>query len=189
MALYKCVLIDRLIEDTLVCLAVDKTFSRIAWIDVIMCRAWMTEIVGSSSGRLSGKTVAIKDNMHIAGVPMSCGSNFLRGFVSSCTATVVSRILDAGHMHVVFCDCVLLLTSFPGVPASMTLNDLEPQNRGFSAFCDLWLCGFVVAICRDSRMEQYSCSSSWSRHCYLVQAQTQNSLFSMCFDDVWFWLS
>jgi len=28
----------------------------------------MTEIVGASSGKLSGKTVAIKDNMHIAGV-------------------------------------------------------------------------------------------------------------------------
>ena len=63
-----------------------------------MCRAWMTEIVGASSGKLSGKTLAVKDNIHIAGVPMSCGSNFLRGFVSSCTATAVSRILDAGHM-------------------------------------------------------------------------------------------
>jgi len=58
----------------------------------------MTEITGASSGKLSGKTVAVKDNMHIAGVPMSCGSNFLRGFVSSCTATVVSRVLDAGHV-------------------------------------------------------------------------------------------
>ena len=58
----------------------------------------MTEIIGASGGKLSGKTVAVKDNMHIAGVPMSCGSNFLRGFVSSCTATVVSRVLDAGHV-------------------------------------------------------------------------------------------
>jgi len=67
-------------------------------IDVIyVCRAWMTEVVGASSGKLSGKTVAVKDNMHIAGVPMSCGSHFMRGFVSSCTATVVLRILDAGH--------------------------------------------------------------------------------------------
>jgi len=57
----------------------------------------MTEIVGASSGKLSGKTLAIKDNIHIAGVPMSCGSNFMRGLVSSTTATVVSRILDAGH--------------------------------------------------------------------------------------------
>jgi len=60
-------------------------------------RARMIEIVGASSGKLSGKTLAIKDNMHIAGVPMSCGSNFLRGFVSSSTATVVTRVLDAGQ--------------------------------------------------------------------------------------------
>jgi len=59
----------------------------------------MTEIVGASSGKLSGKTVAVKDNMHIAGVPMAFGSHFMRGFVSSCTATVVSRILDAGQTH------------------------------------------------------------------------------------------
>jgi len=57
----------------------------------------MTEIIGASGGKLSGKTLAIKDNMHIAGVPMSGGSNFLRGFVSSYTATVVTRVLDAGH--------------------------------------------------------------------------------------------
>jgi len=62
-----------------------------------LCRAWMTDIVGASKGKLSGKTVAVKDNIHIAGVPMSFGSNFMRDFVSSCTATVVSRILDAGH--------------------------------------------------------------------------------------------
>ena len=57
----------------------------------------MTDIVGASNGKLSGKTVAVKDNIHIAGVPMSFGSNFMRGFMSSCTATVVSRVLDAGH--------------------------------------------------------------------------------------------
>lgn len=60
--------------------------------------AWarMVEIVGASSGKLAGKTLAIKDNLHIAGVPMSCGSHFMRGFVSSHNATVVSRVLDAG---------------------------------------------------------------------------------------------
>jgi len=34
------------------------------------------------------------------------------------------------------------------------------------------LCG------RASRMEQYSCSCSWSRHFQLVQTQTKNLLFS-----------
>jgi len=56
----------------------------------------LTDIAGVSGGKLSGKTLAIKDNIHIAGVPMSCGSNFMRDFVSSYSATVVSRIIDAG---------------------------------------------------------------------------------------------
>ena len=62
----------------------------------------MTEVVGAGGGgKLSGKTLAVKDNVHIAGVPMSCGSHFLRGFVSSNTAPVVARILDAGpHRHI-----------------------------------------------------------------------------------------
>jgi len=59
-------------------------------------RAWLTKIAGGDRGKLSGKTLAIKDNIHVASVPMSCGSNFLRGFVSSYNATVVSRILNAG---------------------------------------------------------------------------------------------
>ena len=33
-----------------------------------------------------------------------------------------------------------LLTSFPVVPTSMTLNDLEPQNRGFSEFLAILGC-------------------------------------------------
>ena len=66
--------------------------------DVLYHRARLTKIVGADSGKLSGKTLAIKDNIHIAGVPLCCGSNFMRGFISSHTATVVSRILHAGHI-------------------------------------------------------------------------------------------
>jgi len=57
----------------------------------------MVEIVGASRGKLLGKTLVIKDNLHIAGVPMSCGSHFMRGFMSSYNATVISRVLDAGQ--------------------------------------------------------------------------------------------
>ena len=58
----------------------------------------MTEIVDSSTSgdKMAGKTLVVKDNIHVAGVPMCCGSNFMRGFVSSHTATVVSRALAAG---------------------------------------------------------------------------------------------
>ena len=63
-------------------------------------RYWRCDIKGASSGKLVGKTVAIKDNTCVAGVPMMNGSLTLEGFVPDVDATVVSRILDAGG-HIV----------------------------------------------------------------------------------------
>lgn len=57
---------------------------------------WRTEIKGAASGPLAGKTVAIKDNVCVAGVPMMNGSSVLEGYVPEIDATVVTRILDAG---------------------------------------------------------------------------------------------
>ncbi|XP_066275912.1 amidase-like [Branchiostoma lanceolatum] len=57
---------------------------------------WRTEITGAPSGKLQGKTVAIKDNVAVAGVPMMCGSRILEGYVPEYDATIVTRILDAG---------------------------------------------------------------------------------------------
>lgn len=57
---------------------------------------WCCDIKGAPSGKLQGKTVAIKDNTCVSGVPMMNGSHILRGFVPDVDATVVSRILDAG---------------------------------------------------------------------------------------------
>ncbi len=65
--------------------------------------AWYvrTEITGAAvsgaSGRpLAGRTVAIKDNIPVAGVPMMNGSATLQGFVPRRDATVVTRLLAAG---------------------------------------------------------------------------------------------
>ncbi|MFB9950700.1 amidase [Rhizobium puerariae] len=60
--------------------------------------AWRykTSIKGAPTGKLAGRTVAIKDNVCVAGVPMSNGSSILEGFVPDVDATVVTRILDAG---------------------------------------------------------------------------------------------
>jgi amidase len=57
---------------------------------------WKTEISGGGTGLLSGKRVAIKDNICVAGVPMMNGSQLLEGFVPDIDATVVTRILEAG---------------------------------------------------------------------------------------------
>ena len=60
--------------------------------------AWYyrTSIKGASSGKLKGKTVALKDNIMLADVPMMCGSATLEGYVPEIDATVAERILDAG---------------------------------------------------------------------------------------------
>ena len=57
---------------------------------------WRTEIKGAPSGPLAGKTVAIKDNVCVAGVPMMNGSSVLEGYVPEIDATIVTRILEAG---------------------------------------------------------------------------------------------
>ncbi|XP_059154995.1 amidase-like [Physella acuta] len=58
--------------------------------------AWRCDVQGAPTGKLSGKTFAIKDNTAVAGVPMSNGSRLLQGYIPEYDATVVTRILDAG---------------------------------------------------------------------------------------------
>jgi amidase len=60
--------------------------------------AWYvtTSVAGADDGPLAGRTVAIKDNVPVAGVPMMNGSRTVEGFVPSRDATVVTRLLAAG---------------------------------------------------------------------------------------------
>ncbi|WP_407521312.1 amidase [Methylobacterium oryzisoli] len=60
--------------------------------------AWYykSEVKGAPSGKLAGKTVALKDNVALAGVPMMNGAATLEGFVPATDATIVTRMLDAG---------------------------------------------------------------------------------------------
>ena len=57
---------------------------------------WRTEVKGAASGLLAGKTIALKDNICLAGVPMMNGSSVLEGYVPDIDATIVTRMLDAG---------------------------------------------------------------------------------------------
>lgn len=57
---------------------------------------WRCSIPGAPGGPLAGRTVAVKDTVCVAGVPMSDGSAILEGFVPDIDAAVVTRILDAG---------------------------------------------------------------------------------------------
>jgi amidase len=60
--------------------------------------AWYvtTAIATRRDGPLAGRTVAVKDNIAVAGIPMMNGSAAIEGFVPRRDATVVSRLLDAG---------------------------------------------------------------------------------------------
>ncbi|MGY2065576.1 amidase [Blastococcus sp. SYSU DS0619] len=60
--------------------------------------AWYvrSRIEGAPEGPLAGKTLAIKDNVCVAGIPMMNGTVTLEGYVPELDATVVERVLAAG---------------------------------------------------------------------------------------------
>jgi len=60
--------------------------------------AWYvkTRIEGAAKGPLAGRSVALKDNVLVAGVPMMNGTTLLEGYLPPVDATIVARILDAG---------------------------------------------------------------------------------------------
>jgi amidase len=64
--------------------------------DPLNAWTWKCEIEGAPEGILTGKTVSYKDQMAIAGIPMSIGSFALEGFIPDFDATVVTRVLAAG---------------------------------------------------------------------------------------------
>ena len=51
---------------------------------------------GAAGGRLAGKTVGLKDNICVAHIPMTNGSNLVANYVPDVDATVVERLLDEG---------------------------------------------------------------------------------------------
>jgi len=57
---------------------------------------WRCSIPGASEGPLVGRTVGVKDNVCVAGIPMLNGSPIMEGYVPREDATVVTRLLDAG---------------------------------------------------------------------------------------------
>lgn len=58
--------------------------------------SWRCEVVGAGEGPLAGRSVAVKESVCVAGVPMSNGSALVDGHLPRHDATVVTRLLDAG---------------------------------------------------------------------------------------------
>lgn len=59
---------------------------------------WITQcsIPGAEHGPLAGYEVGLKDNIMVAGMPMTCGCEAFREYVPVRDATIVSRLLNAG---------------------------------------------------------------------------------------------
>jgi amidase len=72
---------------------------------------YKTEIRGAKTGKLKGRTFAIKDNVCVAGVPMMNGSSTLQGYVPEIDATIVERILDEGGVILGKAHCELFCFS------------------------------------------------------------------------------
>ena len=91
---------------------------------------WKTTIEGSTEGPLKGKSIAIKDNVCIAGVPMMNGSRSVEGYIPDNDATVVTRILDAGGTILGKATCEDLClsgSSFTSMPYPVT-NPHDPAR-------------------------------------------------------------
>ncbi|WP_082651713.1 amidase family protein [Gorillibacterium timonense] len=53
-------------------------------------------VEGTKEGLLAGKTVALKDHIAVAGIPLTLGSHFMDGYTPDFDATIVTRMLNQG---------------------------------------------------------------------------------------------
>jgi amidase len=96
--------------------------------------AWYVKstIQGAPGGKLAGKTVVLKDNVCVAGVPMTNGASTLEGYMPNVDATVVTRLLDAGATVVGKSVCEYFCFS-GGSHTSSTGPVHNPHRMGYSA--------------------------------------------------------
>lgn len=96
--------------------------------------AWYvkTEIRGAPRGPLHGKTVAIKDNVCVAGVPMMNGASTLKGYTPDVDATIITRLLDAGATILGKAHCEYFCLS-GGSHTNATGPVHNPHKMGYSA--------------------------------------------------------
>lgn len=109
--------------------------------------AWYRKatVKGASKGKLKGKTIALKDNIMLAGVPMMNGSATLEGYVPDFDATIVTRMLDAGAEIVGKTHCESFCMS-GGSHTNATGPVHNPHKMGYSAGGSSSGSGVVVAL-------------------------------------------
>jgi amidase len=96
--------------------------------------AWYvkTEIKGAPRGPLLGRSVALKDNVCLAGVPMMNGASTLKGYTPDLDATIVTRLLDAGATIMGKAHCEYFCLS-GGSHTNATGPVHNPHKEGYSA--------------------------------------------------------
>tara|TARA_R110002167_G_scaffold60368_21_gene170627 strand:+ start:893 stop:2407 length:1515 start_codon:yes stop_codon:yes gene_type:complete len=96
--------------------------------------AWYykTTVKGAAEGPLKGKSVVLKDNIMLAGVPMMNGAATLEGYVPEIDATVVQRLLDAGATIMGKAHCEYFCLS-GGSHTNATGPVHNPHKMGYSA--------------------------------------------------------
>jgi amidase len=109
--------------------------------------AWYfkSTVKGAPGGKLAGKTVALKDNVSLAGVPMMNGASTLEGYVPDVDATIVTRILDAGGTILGKTHCEYFCFS-GGSHTNATGPVHNPHRMGYSAGGSSSGSGVVVAL-------------------------------------------
>jgi amidase len=96
--------------------------------------AWYvkTTVKGAPAGKLAGKTVVLKDNVCLAGVPMMNGASTLEGYTPDIDATIVTRMLDAGGTIVGKAHCEYYC--FSGGSHTNAVGPVHnPRKPGYSA--------------------------------------------------------
>ncbi len=83
-------------------------------------------------GRLAGKTLAVKDSISVAGLPMMNGASFLEGHVPDADATVITRTLHAGAEIIGKTNCEYLSLS-GGSHTGANGPVINPHKEGCSA--------------------------------------------------------
>src|ERR1700686_564510 len=96
--------------------------------------AWYykSSVKGASEGKLKGKTVVLKDNVMLAGVPMMNGAATLEGYGPDFDRAGVTRILDAGGEILGKAHCEYFCLS-GGSHTNATGAVHNPHKMGYSA--------------------------------------------------------
>jgi len=106
--------------------------------------SWICFLKEADDGPLTGKKVAVKDNISVAGAPLLNGSPMMEGYIPAYDATVVTRVLKAGGEILGKATCENMCTS-SGSHTSYPWPVRNPHNPEYMAGGSSSGCAALVA--------------------------------------------